>query len=43
MVLDIDGTWRNALPEEITNIRWNLQRAVAPGDELVVEFRATLK
>lgn len=42
-VLDIDGTWRQALPEDITNIRWNLEQSVAPGRRFSVGFRAVLK
>jgi len=42
-VLDIDGTWRRAVPEDVTNIRWNLEQSVAPGRRFSVGFRAVLK
>jgi len=42
-VLDVDGTFRNAMPQDITNIRWRLKHAVAPGRPFSVGFRAVLK
>jgi len=42
-VMDIDGTWREATPEDITNIRWTLKHAVQPGRPFAVGFRAVLK
>lgn len=42
-VLDVDGTYRPAQPDDITNIRWRLQHAVEPGRPFAVGFKAILK
>lgn len=41
-VLDIDGTYRGAVPDDVTNIRWRLRHPVAPGRPFAVGFRAVL-
>jgi uncharacterized repeat protein (TIGR01451 family) len=43
IVVEADGRKRPALPEEYTHIRWERQKALAPGQQDQVAFRARLK
>jgi len=38
-----DGTYRPAVPEDYTGVRWTLKKALKPGDSGRVSFRAKLK
>jgi len=43
LVVEADGRKRPARPEEYTHIRWARQKALAPGQQDRVAFRARLK
>ncbi|MBI5845278.1 MAG: hypothetical protein HZB23_11485 [Deltaproteobacteria bacterium] len=38
-----DGTYRPAMPEDYTGVRWTLKKAVRPGEKGRVSFKAKLK
>lgn len=38
-----DGTFRPAIPQDVTGIRWTLAQPIAPGGKGVVQFYAVVK
>ncbi len=43
MVVEADGSKRQAKPSEYTHIRWTRQKALGPGENGQVSFKARLK
>ena len=42
-VRESDGRWRNAMPEDVTHVRWALKRTIAAGAQGKLSFRGVVR